>query len=96
MINMVGVHAAYLLFTGEYSARLWRAYTFFFLVGTYGALQVPIIGMAPFKSLEQLGMYICIDDQYNELLCLIHEVFVCFSANAYKQTISLFSALAVP
>ena len=55
VINMVGVHAAYLLLTGECSDRLWRGYTLFFVIGTYGALQVPIVGMAPFKSLEQLG-----------------------------------------
>jgi hypothetical protein len=39
---------------GNYSRKLHHAYTLFFLIGTAGALQVPVIGWQPLQSLEQL------------------------------------------
>jgi dolichyl-diphosphooligosaccharide--protein glycosyltransferase len=33
---------------------LYPAYTAFFVVGTLGALQVPVVGTAPLRSLEQM------------------------------------------
>lgn len=55
VLNMIGVHAAVLLLVGRYSPKLHHAYTLFFLIGTAGALQVPVIGWQPLQSLEQLG-----------------------------------------
>ena len=42
VLNMVGVHAGVLLITGNYTPKLHRAYTLFFLIGTAGALQVDL------------------------------------------------------
>jgi dolichyl-diphosphooligosaccharide---protein glycosyltransferase len=53
--NLVGVHAAFLVASGYYSSCLHKAYSLFFIVGTYGATLVPVVGMSPFRSLEQIG-----------------------------------------
>ena len=34
---------------------LHRAYSLFWIIGTLGAIQFPVVGLAPVKSLEQLG-----------------------------------------
>ena len=43
-----------LLAQGKAQSHLYPAYTAFFIVGTLGALQVPVIGWAPLRSMEQL------------------------------------------
>ncbi|KAL7566257.1 hypothetical protein ACA910_011317 [Epithemia clementina (nom. ined.)] len=58
VLNLVGVHASYLVFTGNYSTKLHRAYSSFFVVGTVLAIQVPVVGLSPLKSLEQLGPFV--------------------------------------
>jgi len=55
VLNMIGLHAAALTFTGRYTSKLHRAYTLFFIIGTAGATRVPPVGMNPFKSMEQLA-----------------------------------------
>jgi dolichyl-diphosphooligosaccharide--protein glycosyltransferase len=55
VLNMVGVHAVGLVMLGRYSPNLHRSYTLFYFIGTLGAIQVPVVGMTPLKSLEQLG-----------------------------------------
>jgi dolichyl-diphosphooligosaccharide--protein glycosyltransferase len=55
VLNMIGVHAAVLVLLGRYSERLHTAYSIFYVIGTYGAIHVPVVGLAPLKSLEQLG-----------------------------------------
>ena len=55
VLNMVGLHAATLVLLGQYSASLHRAYSLFWIIGTLGAIQFPVVGLAPVKSLEQLG-----------------------------------------
>lgn len=55
VLNLIGVHAGLLFLFGRYSTKLYRAYTAFYLVGTVLAIQIPVVGMAPLKSLEQLG-----------------------------------------
>ncbi len=57
VINMIGVHAIALVFLGRYSVNLHRAYSLFFVIGTFGATRVPVVGWAPLKSLEQLGPF---------------------------------------
>ena len=51
--NLVGLHAAVAVLCGRFSGRLYAAYTCYFVLGTAGALQVPVVGMAPIKSTEQ-------------------------------------------
>uniref|UniRef100_A0A7S3PAI1 dolichyl-diphosphooligosaccharide--protein glycotransferase n=1 Tax=Amphora coffeiformis TaxID=265554 RepID=A0A7S3PAI1_9STRA len=58
VLNLVGVHASFLVLTGRYSTKVHRAYTAFYVVGTTLAIQVPVVGWTPLKSLEQLGPFL--------------------------------------
>jgi len=55
VLNMVGLHAAFLVLVGRYSSSLHRAYTLFYVIGTFGAMHVPPVGWGPLKSMEQLA-----------------------------------------
>ena len=55
VLNVVGVHATFLVLTGRYSTKLHRAYSLFYLVGTTLATFIPVVGYTPLKSLEQIG-----------------------------------------
>ena len=55
VLNMIGLHAALLVVLGRYSSSLHRAYTLFYVIGTYGAIHVPPVGYGPLKSMEQLA-----------------------------------------
>jgi dolichyl-diphosphooligosaccharide--protein glycosyltransferase len=55
VINLIGVHAAVLCALGRFTTKLHRGYTAFYLVGTALAIQVPVVGWTPLRSLEQLG-----------------------------------------
>jgi len=55
VLNLIGVHAAVLVAAGRFDANIYWAYTLFYVVGTALAIQVPVVGWAPLKSLEQLG-----------------------------------------
>jgi dolichyl-diphosphooligosaccharide---protein glycosyltransferase len=55
VLNLIGLHATMLVGIGRFSDRVYVAYTCFYIVGTYCAIQVPVVGWAPLKSLEQLG-----------------------------------------
>ena len=55
VINMIAFHAGALFFLGRYSSKLHRAYSLFYVVGTLGAMQIPVVGWRPLQSLEQLG-----------------------------------------
>jgi len=55
VLNLVGVHAGCLVLLGRYSRKLWLAYTLFYVVGTALAIRVPVVGLTPLKSLEQMG-----------------------------------------
>ena len=55
VLNMIGVHAAFLVLMGRFSTKVYLAYSLFYFVGTALAVQIPVVGWAPLKSLEQLG-----------------------------------------
>mmetsp|Transcript_1295 Transcript_1295/g.2039 ORF Transcript_1295/g.2039 Transcript_1295/m.2039 type:complete len:1078 (+) Transcript_1295:168-3401(+) len=55
VLNLIGVHASLLVLLGRYTTKLHRAYTLFYAIGTTLAIQVPVVGWTPLKSLEQLG-----------------------------------------
>jgi len=55
VVNLVGVHAATLILLGRHSSKLHAAYSAFYLVGTSLATLVPVVGLTPLRSLEQLG-----------------------------------------
>ena len=55
VLNLIGAHAGLLFLFGRYSTKVYRAYTAFYIFGTALAIQIPVVGMTPLKSLEQLG-----------------------------------------
>jgi len=55
VLNMVGVHALMLVGLGRFNSGVHKAYTLFWIIGTAGAIQIPVIGWQPIRSLEQLG-----------------------------------------
>ena len=55
VVNMVGAHAAALFFLCRYTSKLHRAYSLFYVIGTLGAMRVPVVGWSPLKSTEQLA-----------------------------------------
>lgn len=55
VLNLIGVHASVLVLMGRYTTKLHRSYTLFYAIGTFLAIQVPVVGWTPLKSLEQMG-----------------------------------------
>jgi dolichyl-diphosphooligosaccharide--protein glycosyltransferase len=55
VINMIGVHALMLVGLGRFNTGIHKAYTIFFVIGTAGAIQIPVVGMQPLRSMEQMG-----------------------------------------
>jgi dolichyl-diphosphooligosaccharide---protein glycosyltransferase len=55
VLNLIGVHAAVLVGLGRFTTKVYLSYTLFYIIGTTLAIQVPVVGWAPLKSLEQLG-----------------------------------------
>lgn len=54
-LNMIGVHAGVLVLWGRFQFTTYLSYSAFYVVGTFLAMQVPVVGWTPLKSLEQLG-----------------------------------------
>lgn len=58
VINLIGVHALIVLLLRKLPwEHLYKSYTSFYIVGTLLAMQIPVVGKAPIKSLEQLGPF---------------------------------------
>jgi len=55
VINAIGVHALLLVALGRFNSGVHKAYTIFYVFGTAGAMQIPVIGWTPLRSLEQIG-----------------------------------------
>lgn len=55
VLNLIGLHAFVLICLGRFSNKLYWAYSIWYIVGTLGAIQIPVVGLAPLKSLEQLA-----------------------------------------
>uniref|UniRef100_A0A7S4ID25 dolichyl-diphosphooligosaccharide--protein glycotransferase n=1 Tax=Odontella aurita TaxID=265563 RepID=A0A7S4ID25_9STRA len=55
VLNLVGVHALALVLVGRFGRKVYLSYSLFYAVGTALAVQVPVVGWAPLKSIEQLG-----------------------------------------
>eukprot|EP00798_Chlamydomonas_sp_ICE-L_P023012 gene23012-30203_t len=54
VINMIAAHAGALLLMGRFNQKLYRCYTLFYALGTLLAIQIPVVGFTPLKSLEQI------------------------------------------
>ena len=57
VLNMIGLHAALLVALGRFNTKIYLSYTIFYIIGTSLAIQIPVVGMTPLKSLEQLGAF---------------------------------------
>jgi len=55
VLNMIGLHAAVLILLGKYSNKLYWAYSLWYILGTALAMQIPVVGWTPLKSLEQMA-----------------------------------------
>ena len=54
VLNMIAAHAGLLVLIGRFTPKLYRSYTLFYVIGTLLAIQVPVVGWTPLKSLEQV------------------------------------------
>ena len=54
VVNAVGCHAFCLAVVGRYTEKLRVAYSLFYVVGTIGAILVPVVGWRPLKDMELL------------------------------------------
>jgi len=57
VLNMIGVHALMLVGLGRFNSGVHKAYSLFYVIGTFGAIQIPVVGMQPLRSMEQLGPF---------------------------------------
>jgi len=55
VLNAIGLHALMLVVLGRFNSGVYKAYTLFFVLGTAGAVQIPVVGWTPLRSLEQIG-----------------------------------------
>lgn len=55
VLNMISVHCFVLVMLGRFNSGVWKAYSLYYIIGTAGAIQIPVIGWQPLKSLEQLS-----------------------------------------
>lgn len=55
VLNMIALHAASLVLLGRFTTKLYLSFSLFYAIGTVLAMQVPVVGLTPIKSLEQLG-----------------------------------------
>jgi dolichyl-diphosphooligosaccharide--protein glycosyltransferase len=58
VLNLIALHAFILILLGRFTQKLYYAYSLFFIIGTAGALQFPIVGWQPFDSMEQISALI--------------------------------------
>eukprot|EP01043_Picozoa_sp_COSAG02_P026499 COSAG02_NODE_1529_length_12087_cov_326.174258_4_plen_997_part_00 len=76
VLNVIAAHAALLVLLGRYDTNLHRSYSLFFIIGTYGAVQIPIVGWQPFQSLEQVAaLLVFVGLQLCEMLAIGRKAF---------------------
>jgi len=51
--NLITIHCLVFVFLGKFS-ETYRAFTVFYIVGTFLTIQVPVIGYTPLRSVEQM------------------------------------------
>lgn len=94
VINLIGVHASFLVLVGRFTGKLHKAYTSFYTVGTLLAIQVPVVGWTPLKSLEQLGPFVTFAGMQLLEYCRRQQVAQTLSfKELWKLRIRLFSML---
>eukprot|EP00040_Diaphanoeca_grandis_P005759 m.34370 g.34370 ORF g.34370 m.34370 type:complete len:990 (-) comp16967_c1_seq1:270-3239(-) len=62
VLNIISLHTAvvctYSILLNSYSSKLHRAFSLFFIVGTIGAIQIPVVGWNPLRNLDQLSGFV--------------------------------------
>ncbi len=96
VLNLIGVHAGFLVLLGRYSTKLHRAYTVFYVIGTILAIQIPVVGLTPLKSLEQLGAFVAFGGlQLIEVCEIIKRQRKLSTVDAWKLRVAVFGGAAV-
>jgi dolichyl-diphosphooligosaccharide--protein glycosyltransferase len=75
VINLIGMHtvAVFLLQKLPWD-HLYRSYSCFYAVGTFLAIQVPVVNWTPLKSIEQLGPFgVFAGFQVLQLMCILEK-----------------------
>lgn len=54
VINTIAAHAGLLVLLGKFDLSTYKAFTIFYALGTLVAVQIPVVGWTPLKSLEQV------------------------------------------
>jgi dolichyl-diphosphooligosaccharide---protein glycosyltransferase len=75
VLNLIAIHAMFLAV--RFSTKLYLAYTIFYILGTTLAIQIPVVGWAPLKSLEQLGAF--------AVFGAYQVIFVCDLVTGYRK-----------
>lgn len=55
IINLIPLHVLTLIIMGRFSARLYVAYTTFFILGQLMAMQIPFVGFQPVRTSEHMA-----------------------------------------
>ncbi|VDP92120.1 unnamed protein product [Echinostoma caproni] len=55
IINLIPLHVFVLLLMNRYSAKIYVAYTVFFILGLLMSMQVPFVGFQPLKTSEHMA-----------------------------------------
>merc|ERR1719261_646122 len=52
---MIGLHALMLVGLGRFNSGVHKSYTILYVLGNALAMQIPVVGWTPLRSLEQMG-----------------------------------------
>lgn len=55
IINLIPLHVFVLMLMNRYSAKIYVAYTTFFILGLLMSMQVPFVGFQPLKTSEHMA-----------------------------------------
>mmetsp|Transcript_73088 Transcript_73088/g.136594 ORF Transcript_73088/g.136594 Transcript_73088/m.136594 type:complete len:831 (-) Transcript_73088:81-2573(-) len=70
--NLIALHAAVLVVLGKRRPGLYKAFTLYYIVGTYLAMRIPVIGWAPLRALEQMPSVLVFGTYQMMQLCDIY------------------------
>mmetsp|Transcript_59114 Transcript_59114/g.68406 ORF Transcript_59114/g.68406 Transcript_59114/m.68406 type:complete len:756 (+) Transcript_59114:26-2293(+) len=57
IINIIPIHAVFLLIVGRFDSKLYVAYSIFYVLGTFMAMQIPFVGFQAIHSSEHLASH---------------------------------------
>jgi dolichyl-diphosphooligosaccharide--protein glycosyltransferase len=96
VLNLIGLHAAVLVAAGRFCNKVYLSYSVFYVLGTALAIQIPVVGWTPLKSLEQLGpCAVFLGYQILQACEMIRKRQKLSRNNAWKLRIRVFGGCAV-